>query len=228
MCTSTGDSKNQSSARHHTKLGAYATQNHIHAMKSHYAHTCIHTRPQPSPQHAQKTTHQYRHTLLLILFSWFPLQSINLQVKLTCIFKLSPSFLLCNSWTIYIKIHLIPLLHKHSSHRPMREKKGHRNRIPQSERKCVPWSVSTNIFQWDCHCREQNDIFWSFFSKRFIFHCIYGSGENTYKEETSIYQKRKKKTIAMKASTAFYILYKIMEWKIGIRNFPMFSEDKNR
>lgn len=46
-----------------------------------------HTRPQPTPQHAQKTICQYRHAMFFILFSWFPLYSINLQVKLTCKFN---------------------------------------------------------------------------------------------------------------------------------------------
>lgn len=150
--------------------------------------------------------------------------SINWPKKLICKFKLSPSFLLCSSQTVCIKIYLIPLWHNHSSHWDLWEKKGHRNRIPQSERKCVSWIMSTNIFQWDCHCREQKDILWSFSSKRFISHCIYGSGENTKKDK----YLPKRKTITVKASTAFYILYKVMEWKTGMRNFPMFSEDKNR
>lgn len=120
--------------------------------------------------------------MFFTLFPWFPLYSINRPVKLTCKFKLSLSFLLCNSRTVCIKIYLIPLWHKHSSHWDLWGKKGHRNRMPQSERKCVPWIMSTNNFQWDCHCRGQKDILWSFSSKRFISHCIYGTGENTYKE----------------------------------------------
>lgn len=61
--------------------------------------------------------------MFFIPFPWFPLYSINRPVKLTCKFKLSPSFLLCNSWTVCIKIHLIPLWHKHSSHWDLWEKR---------------------------------------------------------------------------------------------------------
>lgn len=155
-----------------------------------HTHASIHTQPQPTPQHAGKTICQYWHAMFFTLFPWFPLYSINRPVKLTCKFKLSLSFLLCNSWTVCIKIYLIPLWHKHSSHWDLWGKKGHRNRMPQSERKCVPWIMSTNNFQWDCHCRGQR-YFMKLLFKEIHFSLYLWNWREYIQRRASIYQKGK-------------------------------------